>query len=264
VRDGAGSALPGIISVVTVAPFWFSGFNAVSQTLGERSAGLSARGAADLIILSLAAAWVFYCLVLVSMALVMPRRDLLSHSLPTAAAFQAAFDSARIGQAVLLAALLGLVSTWNALFFSATRILMVLAKDGFVAARFGTLHPRFGTPGLSIIAVALVIPICALLGKGVIGPLLSLFSVVMAGVYTMVCLGLIILRRRDSAPRSLVAVILPYLALGACAVIAAFGMIDPVKAWSEGRVPVELILLAAWTGFGLWLARRSGAPAELR
>ena len=145
VENAVGSIWPGIISVVTIAPFWFSGFNAISQTFGERSDKVTAKHAANMIVTSLAAAWVFYSLVLLSMSLIMPRQELLSYPLPTAAAFQAAFRSPVIGNIVLFAGLLGLVSTWNALFFSSTRILLVLASDGFVSPMFRTLHPRFGS-----------------------------------------------------------------------------------------------------------------------
>jgi amino acid transporter len=248
VHDEKGSILPGVISVITIAPFWFSGFNAISQTLGERSGGTSAAGAARLILVSLVAAWAFYCLVLVSMTLVLPRQSLLSHSLPTAAAFQAAFHSPAIGNAVLFAALLGLISTWNALFFSATRVLFVLAQDGFVSALFRTTHPRFFTPTAAIVAIALVIPVCALLGKAVIGPLLSLFSVVMAGIYATVCLGVIRLRRSQSW--------LPGLALASCFVIAAFASLEPLRNWNNGRWPFEWLLLLVWTGCGIGLGRR--------
>jgi amino acid transporter len=255
VADSKGSTLPGIIAVITVAPFWFSGFNAIAQTLGVRSAKVSAKAAANLIILSLGAAWLFYCLVLVSITLVMPREELLSHSLPTAAAFEAAFKSETIGQAILFAALLGLVSTWNALFFSASRILAVLSKDGFVGLRFGMENRRFGTPTLSIAVIGVVIPICALLGKGVIGPVLSLFSVIVAGIYAMVCFGVIVLRRSNSTRVSAASRALPFLALGACFVIAVFGMIEPVMAWRQGRLPIELIALLGWGAWGLWMVR---------
>jgi APA family basic amino acid/polyamine antiporter len=254
VSDRTGSVLPGVISVITVAPFWFSGFNAVAQTLGERSAGVSARAAANLIISSLGAAWLFYCLVLVSMTLVMPREELLSHSLPTAAAFQAAFNSETIGKVVLFAALLGLISTWNALFFSATRILAVLSKDGFVGSRFSMPNARFGTPTLSIVVIGVAIPICALLGKGVIGPLLSLFSVVVAGIYATVCFGVIVLRRNRSTRVTTASLALPYLALSSCLVIAVFGMTDPIEAWLRGRLPIEMIVLIGWAACGLLMA----------
>jgi basic amino acid/polyamine antiporter, APA family len=260
VSNATGSMLPGIVSIIAIAPFWFSGFNAISQALGERARGVSAARAASMIVVSLAAAWVFYSLVLVSMSLIMPRKELLSHSLPTAAAFQAAFGSQLTGNIVLFAGLLGLVSTWNALFFSATRILFVLAKDGFVGVMFRGLHPRFGTPAASIILVGLLIPIVALFGKGVISPLLSLSSIVMAGIYAMVCLGVIILRRRAgpqytsfSAFRNLV----PYLALTACLVIAVFASLEPLRTWYSGRWPLEWITLLAWGAGGMWLARKA-------
>jgi amino acid transporter len=260
VADAAGSVWPGIISVVTIAPFWFSGFNAISQTLGERSRKVSAKRAANMIIISLAAAWAFYSLVLVSMSLIMPRQELLSYPLPTAAAFQAAFRSPVIGNIVLFAGLLGLVSTWNALFFSATRILLVLAADGFVSPTFRILHRRFGSPKNAIIFLGILIPILALLGKGVIGPLLSSFSIVMAGIYAMVCIGVIILRRRAGVQilsAGAHKVVLPYLALGACVLIELFALLEPLRAWRQGRFPVEWLMLLAWGSWGIWLARKA-------
>jgi len=256
VTDSTGSAVPGVISVITIAPFWFSGFNAIAQTLGERSGRISATRGARLILISLAAAWVFYSLVLFSMTLVLPRQTLLSHPLPTAAAFQAAFQSPLIGNAVLFAALLGLVSTWNALFFSATRVLFVLARDRFVSGIFRVTHPRYGTPTVAIAAVSLLILACALLGRAVIGPILSLFSVVMAGIYATVCCGVILLRRRDRATfASASKVLLPWLALGACAIIAGFASLEPLRNWNNGRWPIEWFVLLAWTGCGVGLAR---------
>jgi len=258
VTDATGAVLPGIISVVTIAPFWFSGFNAISQTLGERSERISAAWAARMILISLGAAWAFYCLVLLSMTLVLPREQLLSHPLPTAAAFQAAFDSPSIGNLVLFAALLGLISTWNALFFSATRVLFVLAEGGFVSAAFRTVHPRHATPTVAIVTVGVLIPLCALLGKAVIGPLLSLFSIVMAGIYATVCLGVILLRRRTPATTDSVGALrksLPYLALSACLLIAVFASIGPLQAWGSGRWPLEWLALLGWTACGIWLAR---------
>jgi APA family basic amino acid/polyamine antiporter len=260
VEDAAGSVWPGIISVVTIAPFWFSGFNAISQTLGERSRKVSAKRAANMIIISLAAAWAFYSLVLLSMSLIMPRHELLSYSLPTAAAFQAAFRSPAIGNIVLFAGLLGLVSTWNALFFSATRILLVLAADGFVSPAFRILHLRFGSPKNAIVFLGILIPMLALLGKGVIGPLLSSFSIVMAGIYAMVCIGVIFLRRRAGIQvpsASAHKVVLPYLALGACVMIELFALLEPLRAWRQGRLPVEWLMLVAWGSWGAWLARKA-------
>jgi APA family basic amino acid/polyamine antiporter len=257
VSDGTGAILPGIISVVTIAPFWFSGFNAIAQTLGERARNLSSAKAAGMIVVSLLAAWAFYCLVLIAMTLTMPREQLLSYPLPTAGAFQVAFGSPQVGNVVLLAGLLGLISTWNALFFSATRILFALAENGLVSARFGTLHPRFATPTFAILLVGILIPLGALLGKGVIGPLLSAFSMVMAGIYAVVCYGVIILRRQNAAqPRLSTADTVPYLALVACVVIAGFAALEPLRAWGGGRLPLEWVMLLAWTLCGVWLIRR--------
>lgn len=258
VSNPAGSIIPGILSVVTVAPFWFSGFNAIAQTLGERSGNVSAAKAAGMTVVSLVAAWVFYCLVLISMSLIMPREQLLSYPLPTAAAFQAAFGSQVLGNIVLLAGLLGLIATWNALFFSATRILLVLADAEFVSSRFRTLHPRAATPTAAIVLVGILVPLGALLGRGVIGPLLGAFSLVMAGIYALVCRGAIILRRRH-VPRTPWnwSDLVPYLALASCAAIATFASLEPLQTWSNGRAPIEWLMLLAWGVCGAWLTWRS-------
>lgn len=258
VEDAAGSIWPGIVAVITIAPFWFSGFNAISQTIGERSRAVAAKGAAHMIILSLAAAWAFYSLVLLSMSLIMPRQELLSHPLPTAAAFQAAFQSAAIGNIVLFAGLLGLVSTWNALFFGATRILYVLAIDGYVPRAFRALHPRWGSPTSAILLMALVIPTVGLLGRGVIGPLLSSFSVVMAGIYATVCAGVIILRRpqaRSNVAEQMRQLALPCFALAACAAIEVFALLEPLRTLRAGHWPVGWLMLLAWGFCGVWLGR---------
>jgi APA family basic amino acid/polyamine antiporter len=159
-----------------------------------------------------------------------------------------------------------LVSTWNALFFSATRILSVLAADGFVAPAFGTLHPRSGSPKNAILFLAILIPAVGLLGKGVIGPLLGSFSVVMAGIYALVCAGVIILRRTIRA-RTLAQrvrkLLLPCLALGACAAIEAFALLEPLRAWRAGRWPIEWLMLLVWGLCGVGLARRGRAPGGM-
>lgn len=259
VLDAAGSALPGIISVITIAPFWFSGFNAISQTLSERSGNVSPVKAARMILISLAAAWIFYCLVLLSMSLVMPRQALLSNVLPTAAAFQVAFRSPLLGDIVLFAGLLGLVSTWNALFFSSTRILLVLASDRFVSPAVANLHAKHGTRTSAIALVAFFIPLIALLGRGVIGPVLSAFSIVMAAIYATVCVGVLILRRRAARDTRLgtITLVIPYLALVACLTIAAFALIEPLRDWREGRFPVAWLVLVVWGAAGAWLLRQS-------
>jgi basic amino acid/polyamine antiporter, APA family len=258
VGDVHGAVIPGILSVVAVAPFWFSGFNSISQTLGERSSTMPAQQAARLITVSLVAAWIFYGLVLLAMTLTMPRAELLSQPLATSAAFQAAFHSASVGRIVLFAALLGLISTWNALFFGATRILWVLSEGGFTAAVFRRLHPQFRTPMLATWTVALVIPVCAFFGKSVLEPLLSLFSVVMAAIYAVVCVGVIILRRRHVglASRGAWRTSLPYLALAVCVTIAALSLAEPLKAWKGGGVPFEWLVLVAWSCVGGWLLKK--------
>ena len=104
-----------------------------------------------------------------------------------------------------------------------------------------------------------MIPILALFGRGVIGPLLSSFSIVMAAIYAMVCLGVIILRRRTrerTASGVSPNTVLPYFALCACAAIEVFALMEPIRGWHRGRMPIEWLLLLIWGSWGIWLARK--------
>jgi hypothetical protein len=106
--------------------------------------------------------------------------------------------------------------------------------------------------------VGILVPLGSLLGRGVIGPLLGAFSVVMAGIYALVCWGAIILRRQhvQRAPWNW-GDLVPYLALASCAAIATFASLEPLKTWSNGRAPIEWLVLLAWGACGAWLTWRS-------
>jgi hypothetical protein len=82
----------------------------------------------------------------------------------------------------------------------------------------------------------------------------------MAGIYAMVCTGVIILRRRAGVQVSSAAahvVVLPYLALGACVPIEIFALLEPLRPWRQGRFPAEWLMLLAWGSWGIWLARKA-------
>ena len=127
-------------------------------------------------------------------------------------------------------------------------------------------RPRFGSLKNAILFLGILIPILALFGKGVIGPLLSSFSIVMAAIYAMVCLGVIILRRRTRAGAASEVshnTVLPYLALCACAAIEVFALMEPIRDWHHGRTPIEWLLLLVWGSWGIWLARKD-TSADIR
>ena len=143
----SGSALTGMLAVFVAAPFWLGGFSVIPQVMEERAPGTSSRLAARMIVLSIALAAAFYALVILSAAMTTPWRDLLDLELPAAGAFQIAVDSPVMAKVVLGVALLGLITTWNAVFIAGSRVLFALGRARLLPAWFSRVHPVHGTPG---------------------------------------------------------------------------------------------------------------------
>jgi APA family basic amino acid/polyamine antiporter len=101
---------------------------------------------------------------------------------------------------VSLTILLSIVGAVNGTILTAARVYFALARDGLFFARVGEIHPRFETPGISLLYHGLWSSILA-----VSGSYEKLFSYVIFAAwifYGMTVTGVLILRRRaPEAPR---------------------------------------------------------------
>jgi APA family basic amino acid/polyamine antiporter len=94
---------------------------------------------------------------------------------------------------VKVSALFGLFSTMLVQLLGQTRIFYSMSRDGLLPPLFGRVHPRFRTPHLSTIVTGVVVAIAA----GLL-PLTTLSHLVSMGTllaFTLVCVGIVILRR---------------------------------------------------------------------
>ena len=57
------------------------------------------------------------------------------------------------GRGILIAAVLGILTTWNAVLIGASRVFFALARARMIPARFATVHPRHGSPVAAILLV---------------------------------------------------------------------------------------------------------------
>jgi len=123
----------GVLTVMATAPFWYAGFDVIPQMMGERAHDASLRAAGAMILLSIAIAGIFYVLVILSISMTMPWRELVTLPMPAAEGFRRAFDSELLSRVVLMAAVLGLVTTWNSVFMFASRVLFTLGRARLLA-----------------------------------------------------------------------------------------------------------------------------------
>jgi len=259
--DEKGSVIPGVVAVLAMTPFFYVGFDVIPQAMGEKADNVTGPHVARAIILSIGAACLFYVLIIGATSMVLPRADLLGLDLPTAAAFQAAFNSPLLGKAVLIAGLLGLITSWNAIFYAATRVLYALGRAHMLPPLFGRVHSNFRTPVTAIIFVTVVGSLGALLGRGAIIPIVNSMSAAMAFVFALICFGVIRLRRTGPERNR------PYLIPGGLKVpiTAAIGalIMTSISLYqgyvrAAGEFPAEWSILIAWMLLGVlfWAAGR--------
>jgi basic amino acid/polyamine antiporter, APA family len=142
---------------------------------------------------------------------------------------------------VKISALFGLFSTMLVQLLGQSRIFYSMSRDGLLPEIFGKVHPRFRTPHLSTVMTGGVVAVAAgLLPLGTLSQLVSIGSLL---AFTLVCLGVIILRRtRPDLPRPFRVPGVPYVpVLGALVCLVQMASL-PWATWER---------LLVWLGLGL-------------
>ncbi|MGB0133561.1 APC family permease [Dokdonella sp.] len=263
--DAGIGALAGLLAVMVTIPFWFVGFDTIPQAAEEASGAVKPRMLALLIVGSIAAAVAFYVLLIVSVSMLGPWQDLAGTDLPAAHAFEAAFKSPWLRDLVLIAALLGLFTSWNGFFLAGSRVVFALGRGRIIPASFGETHARHGTPHRAILLVGGLTLLAPLLGRDALLALVNAGSLCIALAFFGVSLSLLRLRRdypQLERPFRLHAapLVAGTAAAGSLLMIAAMVMPGSPAALSW---PHEHIVLMVMLGVGglLWMAAASGRNA---
>ena len=188
------TAFPGILAVLATVPFWFVGFDTIPQAAEERHGQLPARRLSQCILLSITGSMIFYIAVIASAAMVTPWKDIVDSPLPTARAFESAFESRVWVNLVLAVGLTGLLTSWNGFFLAGTRVLFALGRAHIIHPSFGRTHAKFGTPTTAIVFSGGVTFLSAALGKGAVTVFSSAGSLGIVIAFVGVAVSLIKLR----------------------------------------------------------------------
>lgn len=171
----------GILSIFVTAPFWFAGFNAAAQVRqGDPDSSRSRPG--SVMYWSVVAAIGFYVLIILSASMAAPRQELLTAELPAKVAFEHAIPVAGGGTLVLVAGLLGLVTTWLAVALAAVQVTLKLAGMGV----FGDWMRRRPRLAVANLALFLVTAIALLSGRNLIFQAMHLVGICFAFVFLLV------------------------------------------------------------------------------
>lgn len=256
-----GPIFGGIFAVFVMMPFFFGGFNVIPQVMEEKSPGTSLRSAGNVILLSICAASVFYLLVILSSSMATSWKQLLTMELPAAGAFEAAFRSSLMARIVLLAGLCGIITTWNTVFISSSRIIFSLGRGRIIPSAFGKVHPVFGSPYVSIVFVGAIGSFGVFLGRSAIVTIINVSGVCFGLSFLLICLGVVKLKRSKPLQHR------PYSVPGGLPT-AVFGVISAFfilflalyqpYVRSGGSFPMEWAILLGWGLIGVlfWIFAR--------
>ena len=181
----------GMMSGAAIVFFAFIGFDAVSTTAEETKN--PQRDMPIGIIASLIICTVLYVL----MAAVITGMRKYTTYFGDSAAVATAFAGRPWAQALISAgALAGLTSVILVFQLGQPRIFMAMARDGLLPQYFARVHLRFRTPYITTIWTGVAVGGVAMLTD--IGSLADLTNIGTLFAFILVCLGVIILRRKDA------------------------------------------------------------------
>lgn len=243
----------GVLAAASLVFFAYRGFQTVSVTVEE--AQRPQRDVPIGILTALFSTTLLYLAVAGLLTAIAPYNSL---NVPSPVAFALLELGINWGSAlVAVGVIVGLTSTMLVIYYSLTRILFAMARDGLLPAFFGVVDIRTKTPLNATVLCGLIT--ASIAGVTPIGTLVELVNAGTLAEFALVCLGVIVLRvtqpdlnRPFKAPGG---PILPVLGILSCGALLSFLPL------------VTLFRFALWLALGVvvyfaYAARRNRAAAE--
>lgn len=185
----------GLFTVMIVVPFLYVGFDVIPQSAEELNMPPRRMGA--MIVISVAAATLWYIMVILTTASSMPHAEIIAADLVTADAMAALFDSPAMANVLLVGGMAGILTSWIALLMGASRLLYAMGVSGMLPRWFGHIHPKYRTPSHAVLFIGVLSILAPFFGAGALGWFVDSGSPSIVLTYLMVCVVFVILRRRE-------------------------------------------------------------------
>jgi amino acid transporter len=197
---GADNVSSGIMQIIATAPFLYGGFNTSIQAvndLNERK-----RGRVLLILCAaIVSAALFYCAILLSVAGILPREQLLSYEMPALDAFQAGIHSPAATLIAGIIALIALCTSWNGVFLGAWKLVIALSRARLVP--LPSASGREPPIRAAVIFVTVISLLLSLRGRSGLLGIVAVVAVILAVVFCLVSAGIlrVLMKRRVAGPQ---------------------------------------------------------------
>lgn len=250
----------GFLSVVIMTPFLYVGFDVIPQIAEEIDIPFKAVG--KLIIFSILIALAWYAVVQWTVGLTLDSEALASRELATADAMTEAYGSIWGGRVLVFGGLMGIITSWNAFFIGASRLMFAMSRGGMLPAIFSRLHPKHESPVAVIVLITALSVLAPFFGRQALVWLVDAGALAAVVGYFLVTISYDRIRtRHPDLPR-------PYRApggrvTGRLAMATTVFFLFLYLPWSPSALiwPQEWIIVITWAVlgalFGLGIRRRT-------
>ncbi len=184
----------GVLRVVIMTPFLYVGFDVIPQLAEEIDVPFRTIG--RIIVLSIVMALGWYGLVQWTVGVSLDPATLADRALPTADAMTAVYGSEWAGRVLVIGGTFGILTSWNAFFLGASRLLFAMARGGMLPAVFARLHPRYGSPVAVVVVLTGITAVAPFFGRPALVWLVDAGSLAAVVAYLLVAVAFLIIRRR--------------------------------------------------------------------
>ena len=236
--DGVGHyGLQGVVTAAAVVFFAVFGYDTLTTAAEE--AKNPQRDLPRAILLSLGISMVLYIAMTLVLTGMVPYTQ-LGNDAPVSEAFQAR-GMKWIGAAISATAIASILSVIFAFMLAASRIWFALARDGLLPGWFAKVHPTYGTPHRTTLALGVFTALVA--GLFPLDEVAKLVNIGVLSAFVVICSAVLLLRRRKpDLPRAFRTPWVP--------VIPVVGILFSIWLLTELAALTWLVFLA-WVAIGL-------------
>jgi basic amino acid/polyamine antiporter, APA family len=260
----------GLLIVMLMVPSFLAGFNAIPQVAEDTD--ISPRTLGKLVLYTVWGSVLFYAIITVGLSFAAPLNVRGGEGLVVVKAVDILFNNSPYTRFfVTFAALLGMLTTWNAAYLAGSRLLFALSRAKFLPSGLTKIHHRYNTPYLAILIILAVSSIFPLLGtsKGVYMGIVNIFSFFLVVVWLLVSIAFIRLRyKRPDLKRPYTVPVGKFVGWAAIVFSACYLLIytpiSPVGLNRGELIVTGIIIVTALVIYFTWNRKKGYLPPDER
>lgn len=249
IKDG----MSGIIVVLMAAPAMFVGFDVIPQSVEEMKIPLKQVG--KMVIFAIILGGIWYIMMILGSAFGAPAEFRDNAAIPTADIATYCMGSKVFGTIVIIAGIGGILTSWNAMYVGATRIIFSMARAKMLPPVFGKLHPKYKSPTAALLLIGALGIAAIFLGSNALGWFVDASSFGTVVAYLCAAIAFLMLKYKEPDIER------PFRAplgkfMGVLSVLAGILFVCLYLPFSPsgGLGHMEWIMVAIWVVIGIILA----------